>query len=404
MSKKSRTPWQRLLRFISSFGLASAVLVLFFVLTLFGTLEQVEHGLYETQKRYFDSIFIWFNINGVELPLLPGVRLLMWVLFFNMLAAAILKMRHNWRGIGLLISHFGILLLLAGGALGYQFKKYGMMMIWEGDKTSEISSYHDWQLDIMPVNDEGEVTEALVISAGQIDRIGSGDVRVFSSDELPFNVVIHGHEKNSMPVPATAPMSASVKGEEIDGYKLMPMKAAKEAEQNMPGMYVSFASSGKVAKSKPEAILWGGDAAPYTLEREGKRWAVKLVKEKWQAPFEIRLRDFHFEYFPGTQRARVYRSDVTKIENGDERDVRISMNKPLRHQGYTFFQSSFGPPGSDDKGDQRMYTVLAVMKNPADHWPLVSLIVAGLGLLIHFIIQLGNYLFRQRRLQSKEVG
>lgn len=404
MSKKSRTPLQRFVRFISSFGLAVFVLVLFFILTLLGTLEQVEHGLYETQKRYFDSFFVWYDIGGVELPLIPGVRLLMWVLFFNMLSAAILKMKKSWKGAGLLIAHFGILLLLVGGAIGLQFKKYGAMMIWEGDTASEFESYTEWQLDIMPVDEEGVAKKALVIPAGRIDQISADQTRVFTSDELPFDMVIHGKERNAIPVPAGAPMSASVNGMEIDGYKLMSMKPAKEAERNLPGMYVSFPESGKAEESEPEAILWGGDVAPYTVEKDGKRWGVKLVKEKWKVPFEIKVRDFHFEYFPGTRKAKVYRADVTKIENGDERDVRISMNEPLRHKGYTFFQSSFGPSGADDKGDQRMYTVLAVMKNPADHWPLVSLIVSGVGLMIHFMIQLGAYLKKQRKLQSKEVG
>jgi hypothetical protein len=404
MSKGRRTLWQRFLRIISSFGLACVLLLLFFVLTFLGTLEQVEHGLFETQKRYFDSMFVWFDVGGVDLPLVPGVRLLMWVLFFNMLTAAILKMRRNWKGAGLLIAHAGILLLLAGGALGYQFKKYGAMMIWEGDKASEFESYTEWQLDIIPVDGEGKGTEALVVPAAQIDRIGSGETTVFTSDELPFDIVVHGRERNSVPVPVGAPMAASLDGAEVDGYKLMPMKPAKEAERNLPGMYVSFDEAGKTAESGPEAILWGGDVAPYTVEKDGKRWAVKLVKEKWAVPFEIKLRDFHFEYFPGTQRARVYRADVTKIEDGDEQDIRISMNQPLRHRGYTFFQSSFGPSGADDKGNQRMYTVLAVMKNPADHWPLVALIVSGVGLLIHFIIKLGDYLRKQRKSQSKEVA
>jgi len=253
VSKKSLTPVQRLVRFISSFGLACGVLTLFFLLTLLGTLEQVEHGLYETQKRYFDSMFVWYDIGGVKLPLLPGVRLLMWVLFFNMLTAAILKMRKNLKGVGLLIAHSGILLLLAGGAIGLQFKKYGAMMIWERDTASEFESYTEWQLDILPVNEKGEATEALVISAGQIDDIGSGDRRVFTSDELPFDLVVHGRERNAIPVPAGAPMSASVKGKEIDGYNLMSLKPAKEAERNLPGIYVSFPEAGKADGSESHA-------------------------------------------------------------------------------------------------------------------------------------------------------
>ena len=39
--------------FLASFGFAAILLVFLTLLTWLGTLEQVEHGLFETQKKYF---------------------------------------------------------------------------------------------------------------------------------------------------------------------------------------------------------------------------------------------------------------------------------------------------------------------------------------------------------------
>src|SRR4030095_16812786 len=50
--------WKKLSSTLSSFGFAAILLVFLMLLTWLGTLEQVEKGLYETQKKYFESIFL----------------------------------------------------------------------------------------------------------------------------------------------------------------------------------------------------------------------------------------------------------------------------------------------------------------------------------------------------------
>ena len=52
-----------------SYGTACVLLVFLFLLTLFGTLEQVEHGLYEVQKKYFESWFLMHQLGPISLPL-----------------------------------------------------------------------------------------------------------------------------------------------------------------------------------------------------------------------------------------------------------------------------------------------------------------------------------------------
>jgi hypothetical protein len=91
-------------------------------------------------------------------------------------------------------------------------------------------------------------------------------------------------------------------------------------------------------------------------------------------------------------RPSVFLSDVTKLEGGDETRVKISMNEPLRHEGYTFFQTSWGPQLREFDPSRTLYSVLAVVVNPSDQWPKWSCYVIGLGLLLHFAMKLLRYI------------
>ena len=70
----------------------------------------------------------------------------------------------------------------------------------------------------------------------------------------------------------------------------------------------------------------------------------------------------------------------------------------MRYAGFTFFQESFGPANASP-GD-RMYSQFAVANNPADQWPLVALIITGIGLAIHFVIKLFEFTGRAKRTRS----
>ncbi len=53
------------------------------------------------------------------------------------------------------------------------------------------------------------------------------------------------------------------------------------------------------------------------------------------------------------------------------------------------------PP--DARPGDRLYSMFQVVKNPADHWPLYSLIVSSIGLGIHFLTKLFRFLNRSSR-------
>ncbi|MCH7960656.1 MAG: cytochrome c biogenesis protein ResB, partial [Candidatus Hydrogenedentes bacterium] len=91
----------------------------------------------------------------------------------------------------------------------------------------------------------------------------------------------------------------------------------------------------------------------------------------------------------GTETPKAFESYVTKIEGDSHEKLKIHMNHPLRHRGYTFFQASFG---ADQTGAAEFFSVFSVVRNPADQVPLVACIVISIGLIIHFSQKLFRYL------------
>jgi len=402
--------WPRLAyRFFSSFKLATVVLVFMTVVTLLGTLGQVEHGLHSAKEKYFHSFFFTDTIFRIPV-LLPGGLLLMIVLFVNMTLGALVKVKKRWKGAGLLISHIGMLMLLAGGFVTWAFSTDGYMALYPGMTSNRVESYREWQLEIVPLSKEGKSEKAWIYPAALLETMQPDEQRVIHAESLPFDVVINGYARNATPIPTTAPMAAGVTGKEIDGFKLSPQKPSKEAEQNLPGCFLEIRP--RDGGPAVETILWAGSykfdprekPMPFTFTIGDQLYGALLVKKSWTVPFSVKLDEFIFERHPGVMTARNYESRVTRLEEGQpEKSLEIKMNEPMRHAGYTFFQESFGPSGSQP-GDE-MFSQFAVANNPADQWPLYALIVTGVGLGIHFIIMLVNFTIRSRqRFASSQTG
>ncbi len=413
MAKKLDFTWKNAphiaLNLLTSFGLAAIVLTLMTILTLFGTLNQKEEGLYLSQKAYFESFFVADKVFDIPI-FLPGGYLLMGILFFNVLAGTLLKLRRNWKTVGLFLSHIGILYMILASFVTRHFAWEGYMAMYPGQKSNRVSAHHDWQLEIIPVTKEGAASEALVIPYEQFRdvRQDRGKPRTFTSDELPFEIVVEHYEPNANPLPATLPVAQGKGLRVVDEHVLYPMQRAKTNEKNIPGFYAKFVPK----TGEPVTAIMAGHTGmnrnrefipprPLTLEFADQKFNVQFQQRQFVVPFDIQVDEFHVDFHPGTGKASNYQSDVTKIEtlsDGSkiEEKVKIWMNHPLRYQGYTFFQSSFG---SNLQGQH--YTQFTVWNNPADHWPLYSLWVIGIGLGVHFVIKLNDHMNRSTRSKTK---
>lgn len=375
----------KLFRFFASYGFAVVILFFLLLLTFFGTLEQVEHGLYEVQKKYFESFFLVHEIGPVPL-LLPGAYLLLVLLFMNLLCGAILRAPKQWKRPGMLIAHGGILLMLLGGLVTFQASTRGYMQLYEGERSREFHDYFYWEIAITDLDGDQAGRQHIIVH-DQFAHMERGENRTFHSDTLPFDLYVEGFMRNCRPAPSLAPAQG------IDGIWLEPLALAKEAEMNAAGAYAIAIDN--ATQESAEGILFGFARVPWIHEQDGVRYAVDLRKRRYEAPFTIVLEEFIHEQHPGTGMASNYESIVTKIEGGTERQVHIRMNEPLRHHGYTFFQASFGP--KDAQPGQPMFSVFEVVNNPADQWPLYACIVITLGMSLHFVQRLYFYLKRQNR-------
>ena len=97
-----------ILSWLASSQITVVCLFLLFILTFWGTIAQVQQGLYAAQDRFFNSFF--FLAAGF-IPF-PGAQLVLWVLFVNLISMMIMtyKKYTQWQNAGLLIIHFGLII------------------------------------------------------------------------------------------------------------------------------------------------------------------------------------------------------------------------------------------------------------------------------------------------------
>lgn len=384
---------RRLLHGLGSFGLACLLLLDLFLLTWFGTLYQVEHGLFEAQRLYFES---WFVVQSTPVPLvLPGGLLCMGLLALNLFVGGMVRIQKSKRTVGVMVVHLGIALMLAAGFVKQYHSEDGHLDVQEGSTEDEFASYFLWEVAIWDASQKGPVEEHLIPHQQIIDLVG-GAKRSFTSAALPFDVELSNYLRNCRAMPKGPMWQAD--SPVVDGYALKRVDDQLEAENNVAGLTARFRD--RATGNAREEILsaWPFDQYPATFESGGKLWAIALRHKRYTMPFAIRLEDFRKEDHPGMSMARSFESDVTKIEDGAERRVRIQMNEPLRHKGLVLFQSSWRP---QDREIPRMTSVFSVVRNPSDHWPLYSCIVIGIGLLLAFLPKLWKFVRAQDSARAK---
>jgi hypothetical protein len=388
-----KSPFRKTYDFLSGFHLATATLLLLLALTWLATLEQVDHGLYPTLNKYFSWKSPYLipdmvpEINGKKLPFfLPGGYYVCAVLLVNMILGGIIRIRKGPKQIGNLISHFGIVFMLLGGGVAHHFSERGNMAVSEGETSNVAEDYQEFVVEVAEVKD-GERKEFHVIRGEYLTDLEAGKPRIFDFEGIPFSLEISGYLANAVP---SNQMERPRRNDElvVDGYYLEEVPGEVESERNFAGCYarVIFANG---EKSDP-FILAGASFYPFTIRDGDRVFSVDMHKRLWVMPFDVKLDTFTAAFHPGTSRPAKFVSDIRRVENGQESKLTIRMNEPMRYEGFTFFQASYGPPGA--KPGEPMYSVFEVVKNPADKWPEYSLYIVAFGMLVTFLTKLGGHI------------
>jgi hypothetical protein len=387
--KVNRSLAGRIFDFLSGFGLATVLLLLLGLLTWFATLEQVEYGLYPTLNKYFHwkSVVLIPELKDKMVPLpLPGGYWVGVVLLINLTLGGVIRIRKGWKHAGNLISHLGIIFMLIAGGVAHHFSERGNMAIPEGETRDAAEDYFEYVVEVAEIKD-GQPAKIHVVRGPNFDDLKGGAGRLIRLPDLPFDLEIAGYLRNAAPVAITE--RAPDRGQLIvDGYYLMERPDEINAEANTAACYARMVYRDGT-RSDP-FILAGASFHPFTVRHEEQLYTFDMRKRLWPMPFSVRLDEFTAAFHPGTNRPARFVSQITRMEDGSEAKVTIQMNEPMRHQGLTFFQASYGPPGAGP--GQSMYSVFEVVRNPADKWPEYSLYVVTFGMLVTFLTRFGMYL------------
>jgi ResB-like family len=400
LSKAPRSMPGKIFDVLSGFGLATITLIFLGLLTWFATLEQVDNGLYPTLNKYFSlkSVFLLPELNGkwVPFPLLGGYWLCL-VLLINLILGGLIRIRKGWQHYGNLISHFGIVFMLVGAGVTYHFSERGNMAVGEGESSNVAEDYFEYVVEVCEIKN-GKPDKIYVIRSKDMAVLEGEKLRKFRFPELPFDLELTAYMGNCVPV-STSQRAPDQQQYIADGYFLMekPKQAkAEPAELYTAGCYArTIQRDGK--KSNP-FILAGASFQPFSYQLGERVFTIDMHKRRWTMPFTLKLDRFTAAFHPGTMMASKFVSNVTRVENGSEAKATIQMNEPMRYEGLTFFQASYGPPGAGP--GQKMYSVFEVVRNPADQWPKYSLIIVAIGMAVTFLIKLASFITGGSRKKS----
>lgn len=397
---------------LASLRLTLVLLFLSLILVFLGTMAQEPLGLYLAQGRFFQSAFVDAAsmmaaikktlqmihiylppataaevLAAPYIPVFPGGYLLGSLLVVNLIAAHLSLFRFSWKKSGIVMVHAGLVLLLVGQLCTDLVATESSMRLTEGQTGTYSESDRRTELAIV----ETSVQDRNKVLTIPDSRLASG--ASFSLPELPFSLRISRYYQNSFitnrsDVPDAPPASEGF------GTRFAPIELPRVTAMNqvdVPSLFVEISSpEGPVGSYLVSEHI----SRPQVVRFKDRSFELSLRRRRYYNDFSLTLLDFRHDKYPGTETARNYSSEVRLVnpKTGENRQVLIYMNNPLRYQGLTFYQASFDP--RDDR-----VTILQVVRNPAWLTPYFACVIVGLGLTVQFSIHLVGFV-RKRATQA----
>ncbi len=122
---------------------------------------------------------------------------------------------------------------------------------------------------------------------------------------------------------------------------------AEKGKLSRFGVYITHSSILIIFLGAMIGNVWGYKAFVNIVEGSAvdQVWP-RAGKEPLPLGFSVRCDDFSVSFYEGSQRPKLFSSDLVILENGQEvLKKTIVVNDPLTYKGITFYQSSYGPAG-----------------------------------------------------------
>lgn len=142
----------------------------------------------------------------------------------------------------------------------------------------------------------------------------------------------------------------------------------KPSEMTLKAIHVSYL----------DQSVWLGQNSYAQFFKKDRVYVMSYLNKTIPLGFDLKLIDFKQTNYQGSFKAKSYES---KVQLEGKTHI-ISMNEPLKHKGFTFYQSSFE---AGEEGGEAIVSILSVGKDPGRILKYFgsSLIVAGVALLFY---------------------
>ncbi len=356
------------------------------VVVFWGTLAQVEVGLYRAQNEFFRSFFVYWGPAGAgwKVPVFPGGYLVGGVLLINLLAAHFRYYRPGFKKIGIVLIHLGIMLLLVGQFATDMLSVESTMHLREGETRNYTEVDRRTELAIADVTDP-KTDKVLAVPQEVLAKQNE-----VVHPELPFTVRV----KRFMPNSTLADRKTDSTEPAAAGQGVGPQVTVKELphvtemnRRDVPSALVEIVSpKGSLGTWLVSEYI----NQPQAFTLENRTYQLTLRPRREYKPYSLTLLDFRHDKYPGTEIPKNFSSRV-QLNNpttGEKREVLIYMNNPLRYGGATYYQASFD---TDDQG-----SILQVVRNPGWLTPYLACLLVSAGLVIQFLMHLVGFLGKRR--------
>jgi hypothetical protein len=378
---------EALTRFFTSVRLTVVLLVLGLVLVFWGTLAQVHLGLYQAQNEFFRSFFVFWQPNGstLRIPVFPGGYLLGGLLLINLFAAHFRYYQATKKKLGIIMIHFGIVLLLAGQFLTDVLSSESTMHIRTGATANYSESSSRYELAVVDLTDPA-LDKVIAIPGKLLSQRGE-----ISRPELPFTIRAKTFYRNSslseQPQDGYEKVNATAGIGQGIWWKSLPHETVMEKRDIPSGIVELSTPQGAVGSY----LISGYLNRPQQITINNRTYQLALRLERHYKPFSLHLVEFRFDRYPGTEIPKNFSSRVRLLrpETGEDRELLIYMNNPLRYGGETFYQADWDH--EDEKG-----TILQVVRNPSWLTPYFACALVGVGLVVQFMIHLVGFAAKRR--------
>jgi len=381
---------ERLYKTFTSLRLTVVLLALGLILVFWGTLAQVNLGLYKAQNDFFRSFFVFWVPPGASfrLPIFPGGYLVGGFLLINLFAAHLRYYRPGKRKWGIVLIHLGVVLLLLGQLLTDLLSTESMMHIRNGGTKNYSEASMDFELAIIDTTDAA-TDQVVAIPSHRLQK--RKDIR---HPDLPFTGRVKTYFENSalrekpadgfIELKVTAGMGASP-GTGI-WWRELPQATAMNERSEPSGIVELLTPEKSLGTYLVSSMLQRPQE--FTYNQRTYQMALRLIRH--YKPFSLHLVEFKHDRYAGTEIPKNFSSRVRlqQPEKGEDREVLIYMNNPLRYAGETFYQASFD---ADDQG-----TVLQVVHNPSWLTPYFSCVLVTMGMVLQFTTHLVRFASKRK--------